>query len=289
MIETVLLLSIATMLLWAFTDFLAKFVVNSLDHRASLFLVEIFAVGSALFLLPLALPLVPSGAKFLWFFAFAGASAAIGAAAWLFFYRGMQAGKLSVTQPISALWVGLTVLLSFVFLGEKLPAIGITGLLISLVGVFLISFPASGKIRLMGKDALFGLLAMCSWGVGMVLMKPAVSLGGPFAATIAARLVEISVLAPLCLPVLLTAARKKGKISRRTVFIAAVIGIFNTVAFLFYNIAIQTGGVSIPTAVNAAAPAFVVLLSYIFHKERLSRRQLVGVALGILGLVLLSL
>ncbi len=54
---------------------------------------------------------------------------------WLFYYKALQLGEASKVAPIDKLSVALTVLLAFIFLGEK-PTLGnVTGGILVTVGV----------------------------------------------------------------------------------------------------------------------------------------------------------
>lgn len=57
-------------------------------------------------------------------------------ASWLFFYKALQLGEVSRVAPIDKLSIALTIILAFLFLGEK-PTLGnmLGGVLVSL-GVF---------------------------------------------------------------------------------------------------------------------------------------------------------
>lgn len=54
---------------------------------------------------------------------------------WLFYYRALQLGPASSVAPIDKLSVALTVILAFVFLGEKMTVGNVTGALLVTAGV----------------------------------------------------------------------------------------------------------------------------------------------------------
>ncbi len=290
MIGLAIFLSILSMLMWAASDFLTKFLVDLHDHRVALFLVQFFAVACALLLLPATLSGgIPTGPALTRFIAFSSISAAASAAAWVFFYKGVREGLLSVSQPISSLWVVITVSLSFVFFGERLGLRVVAGMALSVAGIVLISLPASGDLKKMKTDAVYGLLAMGAWGVGMFFLKPAILDGGPLLSTVFVRAMEFLFLLPVCLPHVIAARRKYAFGARRIFLLSGAIGALNTVAFVVYNKAVSQVGLSVPSVIISGSPAAVVALAYLFHKERLSARQAVGVALAVAGLVLVSL
>jgi transporter family protein len=59
---------------------------------------------------------------------------------WLFYYKALQLGEVSRIAPIDKLSVALTILLAFVFLGEKPTIANVVGGFLVTVGVLVTIF-----------------------------------------------------------------------------------------------------------------------------------------------------
>lgn len=62
-----------------------------------------------------------------------------GALSWLFYFIALKKGKVSQVASVDKLSVVIAVILSFIFLKEKLALIGIVGVLLIAVGAILVS------------------------------------------------------------------------------------------------------------------------------------------------------
>lgn len=60
---------------------------------------------------------------------------------WLFYFRAIQAGKLSQVAPVDKLSVALTIILSVAFLGEALSVKTAAGAALILLGTLIIAWP----------------------------------------------------------------------------------------------------------------------------------------------------
>lgn len=59
---------------------------------------------------------------------------------WLFYFHALQIGKASQVAPIDKLSLALTVILAVIFLGEKINVSIILGVILMIIGTFLIAF-----------------------------------------------------------------------------------------------------------------------------------------------------
>jgi bacterial/archaeal transporter family protein len=74
----------------------------------------------------------------------------------------------------------------------------------------------------------------------------------------------------------------------RGVLPAIVTGILGTVGFLCFLYALTAGSVSVVATLTALYPAVTILLAVVFLKESITLRQVAGVGLAILAVILLS-
>lgn len=74
----------------------------------------------------------------------------------------------------------------------------------------------------------------------------------------------------------------------RGILPAMLTGVLGTVGFLFFLYALTAGSVSVVATLTALYPAVAIVLAVIFLKEEITLRQVVGMGLAILSVVLLS-
>lgn len=75
-------------------------------------------------------------AKSWWFVVLAGVS---GALSWLFYFEALKLGDATKVAPIDRLSIVLTALLAWMFLGEKISWMVAAGLLLIVIGAFLVT------------------------------------------------------------------------------------------------------------------------------------------------------
>lgn len=82
------------------------------------------------------IPLIISNKKTISFIILSGVA---GAMSWLFYFMALKFGKVSQVAPIDKLSVVLAVILSVIFLGEKISLINAVGVLLIAVGTILVA------------------------------------------------------------------------------------------------------------------------------------------------------
>lgn len=59
---------------------------------------------------------------------------------WIFYFKALQIGKVSQVAPVDKLSVAIAIILSVVFLHEKISVLGIIGVLLIICGTILVIF-----------------------------------------------------------------------------------------------------------------------------------------------------
>lgn len=204
---------------------------------------------------------------------------------YLAFYKGLQVGKVSIISPIAACWAVVTVILSLVFLDEKMTAVQGIGATLAIIGAVLTSFRLHDlyKLKNPAKGLGYAIIALFAWGVLFVFIDVLVS--------------ELS----WFLPMLLTggvsiiyllaysgAAKKNISFPKNVWLFVILIGILEVIAFLSYGIGITSEYTAIVAPVSAAFPAVTIFLARLFLKERLEMNQKIGVISVLAGLIVLA-
>lgn len=109
------------------------------------------------------------------------ALALIGTIGLIGFYEGLKIANAPLVGSISASFVGVTVLLSILFLGETITGVQLSAILIILLGLFVstldINEVVKRKLKL-DKGIVLSLITMITWGVYWAFIKiPIKSLG----------------------------------------------------------------------------------------------------------------
>lgn len=213
--------------------------------------------------------------------ALAGIAGATGLA---LLYGALATGQMSVVAPLVAAVAG-TIPVVYGILTEGLPApVQLVGFVVALVAVWVLSRPADG-LPFRRKDALLPLLAGVMFSVFLILIA---ELGETAIITpiVVARVASISFFA-----LLLLGGRGRGtpESGRFPYLLAAVAGLGDTAGNALYVLSAQLGRLDVATVTSALYPAATVVLARLFLDERLARRQVVGIGLAFVAILLIAL
>ncbi len=213
----------------------------------------------------------------------------LGWGSYVAFYAALRIGPISIVSPIVSGYAAVTVLLAVVVLGERLSTVELAAIVVSLAGVVLVSI----DVRAVGHPGR-------ARALGVVLAVATMGVIGAFVFGVSYRTDELGWLAPIFLAraftlvFLLGHARFShalGPRDRRPVVLGviALLAVLDTAGYLCFNIGTtheQTAIVAAATAPYALVPvaAGVALLH-----ERPARSQWAGIALVLVGLVVLGL
>ena len=217
------------------------------------------------------------------------ANGALGAAAYVFFYRALKAGPISIVSPIVSGYAAVTVVLAVLVLGERLGGGETLAVVIAFAGVLLASTDVRQLHRIERQEVR-----------GILLAVLAMALIGVFLFWIAYYAEELGWLVPILLgrvftAVFLVAAAVTGRswrLAERSLlvlFLIAAIAMLDTVGYVAFNVGVGEADTSL--VATAAAPYAVVpiVVGVAFLGERPAASQWVGVAAVIAGIVLLGL
>ena len=201
--------------------------------------------------------------------------------------KGVQVGEVSLVSPISASSTVVTVVLSVIFLSEKLSKLRLIGIIFAILGTILISTDL-GKIKKNRntKGVKEAIIALFSFGIYLFIIG-FVSKGLTIVSLIATTRIITS--AYVCI----FAWMKKGviKISEYKQFKWKFISLFLLYNFGFwgYQIGVSLDQVSLVAPVSSLNPAITIFLAVIFLKEKLITNQKFGVLFVLSGLFMLGL
>lgn len=204
-----------------------------------------------------------------------------------FFFRAISNGRVGVISPISNSSAVITTLLAVYVLGEPFGVFRTFGLILSLVGVVLLSvdFADWKNSALFRKESgiPFAIGACLGWGFILFFIRYPVLLVGPI---LTAFIVESSVLAVSAGRLLVSRQSFALPSGLRPTVLG--VGFFGVVGSVAYDAGLMTSSVAVVAILNMTNPIISVVYERIMFREHLNMRQYAGMTLAIVGAVLVS-
>jgi drug/metabolite transporter (DMT)-like permease len=276
------LLALLASLCWGTSDFVAG--VQS--RRSSVWAAALIgqsaaAVGSVSLLLVLG-PERPA-ARVLAVVALGGVSSAVGVFA---SYRALALTKMSVAAPIFAA-AALVPVLWGIGHGERPGALPLAGIAVTILGIALISSPASEPAPERVPANRTGVLLAVIAALALGLMLVAFGYGAARDPYWTVAVMRCS--ATLCVLVALAAARPRLGVTRRGAAWLVVAGLLIFVANVLFTVATTKGDLSVVAVLGWLGPGVTALWAATLLRERLRPVQWLAVALVLTGVVCLTL
>jgi drug/metabolite transporter (DMT)-like permease len=211
------------------------------------------------------------------------ASGACGAVGLSAFYRALATGTISIVSPVSACGALVPVGLALAT-GERPGSLALAGSAVGLAGAVLASVQEIRGEHPAARSSM-GLALLAALGIGSFLwfLGRAADGGHTLSALVGARIGSITLLG---LGVLVT--RSSIAIPRSEMPMVALIGLLDTGANGLFAVAIQHGYITVVSVLGSEYPVATVVLAHAFLGERITPPQLVGVALALTGVGMVS-
>jgi len=204
----------------------------------------------------------------------------------LAFMKGLQVGHVSLVVTVASAWGAVTAVLGVLLLGESMTLLQAAFVALIVMGTVLASFDAGTAAGKGGKAKGLGyaIIALFSWGAYYFLLSFLVKALNWFSVTL-----FITAITVLFLAVYGTATRKRMMTGRSGMGLLLAMGVLNVIALFAYNLGVTLSYTAIVAPINAASPLVTIILAYALLKERLVPNQKIGVAMVLLGIVLLAI
>jgi len=210
----------------------------------------------------------------------AGAGVA-GSAGLVLLYRGLGIGTMSVVAPLSAVLAAVVPVTWGLLTGERPSSLALVGIPLALIAIYLVSGARFGSFD-RGPGVAEGIGAGIGFGVFFILIANSES--AELWTLTFARFASISVILAIAL---VTRASLRPGPGTWPLVIGA--GSLDMTANLFFLMAERRGLLTLVSVITALYPASTVLLARFVLHERLSRSQMIGLALAAVGVGLISL
>jgi uncharacterized membrane protein len=275
---TAVLLALSASFAWGFADFgagfstrrLPVFVVATMMQMAGLVTVAVFLLFTH--------DGTPTWTQVAWA-VFAGLLGVVGLSA---FYRGLAIGAMGIVGPIST--TAAVVPLAYgLARGERPSTLQLAGVALTVTGVLGASLEAhpEGRGRTIGAGVGLALLAALGFGCSLIGLSRAAG-GGTAWAVLIMRVVAIPCMAAFAVGVGLQ------RPSRRIMLLLIGVGVTDTIATLLYASASTRGLLSVVAVLASLYPVVILALARVVLNERVAPPQLVGVAVALAGVALIS-
>ncbi len=274
--QSTLVFALAAMLSWGVGDFLIQRATRKVGDLEALTYIGI--IGSIL-LLPFALRdlRLLTDIPVLLMMVLLGIITFVAA---LFDLEALKEGKLSIVDVVLELELPVTIGLGIVFFSDRLSVLQWTIIAVAFAGMLLIatrSF-AHWRVRL-ERGVLMALVAAALMGVVNFLTAASAKAASPLFAVF----VPWVVFTTICLAAI---SRRKGfshflSDGRRYLWLLLVMGLVDTVAWIFYANATFAGEISIITAITESYPAVALALGLLINKEKIRWYQILGAVLAL--------
>jgi drug/metabolite transporter (DMT)-like permease len=210
--------------------------------------------------------------------AIAGLSGMIGLG---FLMRGFATGRMGIVAPVSAvLAAAIPVVVTAVT--EGLPQqLQLLGFGLALISIWLLSRPE----RLGGRPAGLGMALLAGLGFsGFFIALDQVGASAVFWPLVAGRLAACTVMAVLAL-----STGRSLIPSPLPLGILVLAGILDVAGNLFFLLAMQLGRMDVTAVLGSLYPAVTAMLAWFVTKEHMARLQVVGVAMAVLAIVMITI
>lgn len=203
------------------------------------------------------------------------------------FYEALNRGNSTVVGTVVSCFAAIAVVLSIIFMGEKVTIFQSLAITTIFTGVIISSLNfkdlKGGKI-FKDKTITIALTSMLLFGIYFAFIKvPIDAIGWFWPAFITALTFPV-----IFIPIYLF----KIKIQKPTMNKALVPLVLNALllssAALSYNIGIERGLTSIVAPIAGSYPTLFALLSYFVFKDPIKKREIYGIVFTLIGIVLLS-
>ena len=281
-------LALASAALYGAADFLGGMASRTVNTIATV----VVSQAAGLLLLVTFLPFLPAAATrsdFVW----GGASGLAGGIGVGLLYRALAIGTMAIVAPTTAVCAVLIPVAAETIAGERLGGRTIAGIVLALVAIVLVSQAppspvgraVSGAPRERDNVRATSMWLAIASGVAIGFFFLALARTDAAAGLwplVAARAVSVSLFLGLAV-----AHRQSLRMAARPLAIVVTCGIVDMAANALYILATRRGALSAIVTLASLYPASTVLLARVVLRERLSRRQALGIVSALVAVALI--
>lgn len=277
------LTGIAGMFGWGIYDFLGGVYAKQIGSFKSLFWSQLAGLASVLLLLSIVttsfnIPVL--------IFLLLPLAAIFYSAGYLFFFRGFELGNISTVAATMNLWPVFTMLVAFIFMGQRLTTTQTIGVFMIIAGVTLASLNWS-EIRESGFGVSSGVKETVAgafffgiyWNVSEIISEEI----GWLLTTLFIKLGIIIFL--LIFSSIIKRELNLSQVSTKTKWIVLLMGIIEAGAVAVVNYGLTIGDAILITPIASALSIVTISLAIIFLRDKITKLQGLGITMAIIGII----
>lgn len=206
---------------------------------------------------------------------------------WLCYFKALQLGDVNKVVPIDKSSTILTMILAFIFLNEKITINMVIGMIGIAIGTYLMIQKKEKAEKIVKRKAwlIYALLSALFASLTSILGKVGIE---NVESNLGTAIRTIVVLVMAWIIVFATKNQRDiKKIDKRSLIFLILSGVATGASWLCYYKALQDGLASIVVPIDKLSILVTVLFAYIFLKEKLSKKSLLGLILIVVGTLLL--
>lgn len=203
---------------------------------------------------------------------------------WICYFKALDLGTVSKVTPVDKTSIVLTLILSSIFLNEKITSIKIISIVLILSGTFL-TIKKESKDSKDNKWIIYAILTAVFTSTTTVLSKIGIESTNTTLITFLRTIVVLIILTTI------TLFKKKYKsikdIEKRSWLFIILSGLSTSLSWLFYFKALALGEASIVFPIEKLSLVVSILISITFLKEKVNKKQIIGIIIIVIGTSLL--
>ena len=211
-------------------------------------------------------------------------------AGYLFFMKGFEIGNISIVAAIMNLWAVFTMLIAFIFMGQRLSTLQSIGVLMIISGATVASLNWS-EIKKKGfqlsigvKETVLGSFFFgVFWNISEVISEKI----GWLLTTLFVKIGIILFL--LLLSFVIKRELYLTKATAKTKLMVVLMGILEAGAFAIVNFGLSIGDAILITPIASALSVVTIALAIIFLKDKVTKLQGLGIITAIFGIMVTGL
>lgn len=210
-------------------------------------------------------------------------------ASWLCYFKAIQMGNVNKVAPIDKSSTILTMILAFIFLGESFIPVAGVGMVVMFIGTMLMieRKDVDESIETRRSWLVYAVLSAVFAALTSILGKVGIE-GVDSNLGTAIRTVVVLAMAWMIVFMQGTQRQVRG-IGRRDGSFLVLSGLATGASWLCFYRALQEGPASLVVPIDKLSILFTVLFAFLILHERMSRRSWVGLALLVIGTMMLLL
>lgn len=208
-------------------------------------------------------------------------------ASWLCYFRALQLGDVNKITPIDKSSTVLTMILAFMFLGEKITWIKFIGMLAIGIGTYMMITKKKTEIKQANdyRWLIYSVLSAVFASLTSILGKVGIN-GVESNLGTAIRTIVVLIMAWMVVFI----SKKQGEIKnidKKSWLFISLSGIATGASWLCYYRALQKGLASVVVPIDKLSIVISIAFSYFILKEKLTKKSFLGLIIIVIGTLLL--